>query len=37
MAREVVRALREADAQARVAADDALWSGPPAPGRDRAP
>ena len=37
MAREVVRALREADAQARVAADDALWSGPPAAGRDRAP
>jgi transglutaminase-like putative cysteine protease len=28
MAREVMRAVGEADAQARVAADDALWRGP---------
>ena len=37
MAREVVRALRETGAQARVAADETLWSGPPAADRDRAP
>jgi len=28
MAREVMRALDEADAHERVASDDALWSGP---------
>lgn len=28
MAREVMRAMREADARERIAADDALWSGP---------
>ena len=29
MAREVMRALAQADAHRRVASDDALWSGPP--------
>jgi len=28
MAREVMRALQEADARERIARDDALWSGP---------
>ena len=29
MAREVLRALSQAEAQQRIAADEALWSGPP--------
>jgi hypothetical protein len=28
MAREVMRALSQAEAQKRVASDDAIWSGP---------
>ena len=31
MAHEVMRALREADSRAEIAADDRLWSGPKAP------
>src|SRR5215510_139151 len=34
MAREVMRALREADAAQRVASDNALWSGPRSQQRD---